>query len=621
MKKILVNIILQFLFWLCIFALARAIFLVYYWTLLREEHTGFLHTMASFWYALKLDAATACYLLVFPFFLLVVQSIFSPSWLNVLHKVYTAIVLFIFTLITTAELGIYFEWKTKLHYKALMYFAHPSEIYNSTETSTFFLLLGILAFQFLLGLFLYLKVFFVPVIKIKRHYLFSFLFLIITPVLLFIGARGGIQPIPINQSESYYSQHNILNLAATNSAFNLYISFYENHKNFGKNPFLFYDMAEAEETVKKLYAVPVDTAVHVLKTSRPNIVLLIMESWSADLIRTLGGDTAITPAFHELEKNGILFTNIYASGTRSEQGMGCIFSGFPAHPISSITVQPDKYVHLPSLTRVLHNQGYTTSYYFGGQLIYGNIKSYIIWNGFDRVKEIYDFSDTLPRGKLGIHDQYTLAQQIRDLNSEKQPFFSALFTLSTHSPFDMPLAEKTDWGYSDNINDYLNSAHYTDHCLGDYFRQAAKELWYDSTLFIIVADHSHYSQKNYSYFSPPYHKIPLLFYGNVIKDEYKGTTCNRVGSQADIVATLLPQLGLDTSVFHWSKNLLDPYTPQFAYVAFEEGIGWITPEGYFFYDSRMNHYYCKEIKAADESRIIKDGRSFLQVLFQEYMDH
>jgi len=185
----------------------------------------------------------------------------------------------------------------------------------------------------------------------------------------------------------------------------------------------------------------------------------------------------------------------------------------------------------------------------------------------------------------------------------------------------MPLAEKTDWGYSDNINDYLNSAHYTDHCLGDYFRQAAKELWYDSTLFIIVADHSHYSQKNYSYFSPPYHKIPLLFYGNVIKDEYKGTTCNRVGSQADIVATLLPQLGLDTSVFHWSKNLLDPYTPQFAYVAFEEGIGWITPEGYFFYDSRMNHYYCKEIKAADESRIIKDGRSFLQVLFQEYMDH
>ncbi|MCX6234281.1 MAG: sulfatase-like hydrolase/transferase [Bacteroidetes bacterium] len=621
MRRILINFILQFLFWILFFAFARVIFLVYHARLLAEEHTGFLHTLASFWYALKLDAATTCYILVFPFLLLVVQSLYSPPWLNVINKIYTAVVLFVYSLITTAELGIYFEWKTKLHYKALMYLMHPKEIYDSAETSTFIILLAILIIQFLGGLLFYLNFFYKPVIHFKRKIGFSVLFFIVTSAVLFVGGRGGLQPIPINQSESYYSRFNILNLASTNSAFNLYISFYENHKYLGKNPFNFYDLNDAKKEVSAIYSVPTDTTIQILKTNRPNIVILILESWAGDLIGTLGGEPGIAPEFHELEKSGLLFTNIYVSGTRSEQGMGCIFSGFPSHPISSIAVQPDKYTKLPSIIPILKNQGYATSFYFGGQLIYGNIKSYIIWNDFDRIKEVYDFDDSLPRGKLGIHDQYTLNEQLNDLMAEKQPFFSALFTVSTHSPFDMPIAEKIDWGYNANINDYLNSAHYTDHCLGDYFRKAAKETWFDNTLFILVADHSHYSQKNWNYYSPQYHKIPLLFYGNVIKDEFKGKTCARIGSQTDIAATLFGQMGLSAAAFHWSKNLLNPYCPQFAYVAFEEGIGWIRPEGSFFFDNRINHYYYDDLPSASKDQIIREGKSFLEVLFQEYLDY
>ena len=621
MKKIIYNLLRQFFFWLFFFALARALFLIYYSGLIIEDQMGFFHVIATFWHALKLDIATTCYILIFPFFLLLLQSLQSPKWLNVIHKVYTAILLFIYSLITTSEIGVYYEWKTKLHFKAFLYLSNPLEIYNSAETSKFFILIGILLVLFLVGFFFYLKVVYLPIVRFKRNIIFSFLFLLITPPLLLLGARGGIREIPINQSESYFSKHNFLNLAATNSAFNLYISFFENYKNFGVNPYHYFDDEIAKKIVSDIYYTPTDTTVNVLKTNNPNIVLLILESWSADLIESLGGEAGVTPAFHGMEKEGILFTNMYASGARSEQGMGSIFGGFPAHPISSITVQPDKYVHLPSLTRKLRDRGYFTSFSFGGQLIYGNIKSYIMSNEFDRVKEVYDFDDDLPRGKLGIHDEFTLDVLLHDITEDPQPFFSVLFTVSTHSPFDMPMDEKQDWGYNDDINNYLNSAYYTDQCLAGFMKEAKKQEWYENTLFIIVADHSHHSQKKWNFHSPEYHKIPMLFTGAVLKDEYRGTKHEKLGFQTDFSATLLAQLGVSADEFHWSKNLFNPYAPSFASVSFEEGIGWITPNGYFFYEDRIDRYYCKEFIPGTEEEEIKNGKAFLQVLFQEYMDY
>ncbi|HOW24947.1 MAG TPA: sulfatase-like hydrolase/transferase [Bacteroidales bacterium] len=620
MKRILYNLFMQILFWLMAFAIGRAIFMTYYANMIAQENAGFWHSMGAFWHALHLDLATTCYLMFFPFLVLVVQSFFSPKWMNWFHRVYTFLILMLYALLIGAENGIYYEWRTKLPYKALQILSHPSEIFNTAETGTFFILLAILLFQLISSYWLYVRFFFKPVIQLKRNIIFSILFFMITPVLLIIGARGGIQEIPIMQSQAYYSSHQILNLAATNSFFNFSASARENYRYKGKNPFIHYPPDEAEKTVKELYLIEKDSTSRILTTSRPNVVLLLLESWSADLIEALGGDQGITPSFDSLVTDGVLFTHIYASGTRSEQGMACLFGGFPAHPISSIAVQPDKYNHLPSLTRKMIENGYSTSFYFGGQLIYGNIKSYIYYNGFQRIKEIYDFDPSFPRAKLGIHDEYTLSEQIRDLSGEKEPFFSSLFTVSTHSPFDMPLAVKKDWGYNSVINDYLNSAYYTDRCLGDYFREARKQPWYDSTLFILIADHSHFSQKNWYYHSPEYHRIPLLFYGEVIKKEFRGSKIDRIGSQVDLAATLLSQLSIDDSAFVWSKDLLNPYTKEFAYVSFEEGIGWIVPEGHFFWVNNLNVFYSNELKAYT-GLINRQGKSFLQVVYQKYLDY
>lgn len=618
MKKILKSLLSQLIFWLLFFNITRLIFILYYLKIILVEKISFIDTLGVFWHSLKLDLATTCYILVVPFILLVIQSVWSPKWMNLINKVYTGFVIGVYSLSAAGEMGIYAEWKTKLTYKVIKYLSHPSEIFNSAETGTFYFLVFLFLFMFAGGVYAYNRFFHVHLEHERRNLWFTLVFFLLTPGLLVIGLRGGLQQIPINQSESYYSDHNILNIAAVNNAFNLYISIFENLQNFDHDPYVFMDQATADQIMKKIYQTQGDSTQRILKTSRPNIVLLILESWSADLIADLGGEPGITPEFDKLEKNGILFDQVYAAGSRSEQGMASVFGGFPGHPVSSITVQPDKFVKLPSLVKDLKKEGYSSAFYFGGQLIYGNIKGYIIFNGFDKIMEGYDFPESLPRGKLGIHDEFTLDYMVNDAGKLKQPFFSALFTVSTHSPWDQPFEKPLKWG--DNEREYINAALYTDHCLGEFFAKAKTKSWYANTLFIIVADHSHNSYRNWHPQSKEYHKIPLLFYGEPIRDEFKGTVWHKLGNQHDLPATLLCQLGLSAKEFRFSKDLFNPTTQDFAYYSTEDGVGWIRPNAYFTYDKAPDFYYWWTDPKLPDS-VKQEGKAYLQTVFGEYMNH
>lgn len=620
MFRIIKSLLKQYAYWLLVFAFLRLVFiLVYFPSILRQE-IPFLEVLSTFYYALKLDIATATYFLLIPFFLLLGQSLYSPKWVNMVNKIYTIIMLFTFVLINAIEIGLYSEWKTKLTYKAFSYLSHIDEIIKTAQTGQsillFLFLFGIVA----LGFFIYNRFFYTQIIHHKTNPASALFFFLLMPPILLMLARGGLQTIPINQSESYFSKHLILNNAATNSAFNLFISVNENVRNFDKNPFVEMPFEEAERIVNSILEKKSDSIPSILTSSEPNIVLLILESWSADLIESLGGEPGITPFFRSLEKDALLFDNVYGSGPRSEQAMAAIFSGFPAHPVSSITVQPDKYKDLASWVHLLNDKGYYTSFYFGGQLIYGNIKSYILFNNFDRIKEIYDFNPNLPQGKLGIHDEYTLLEMADDLDQVKEPFLSAIFTLSSHSPYDEPKPEVEVLAWGDNERKYINSAYYTDQSLKKFFEKARKSEWYKNTLFVIVADHSHNSYRNYIMQSSEYHKIPLMFYGDVLKPEFRGKMNTHLGYQPDLVSTLLYQLNLPATDYPWSKNLLDLNSSEFAYTAYEEGFCWLRPAGQISYEKRIDYYYKNTVPEFAFDSISKEGKAFLQVLFQDYMN-
>ncbi len=618
MNKLVFALFRQFIFWLVVFFVSRAIFLIYYNQSIANENISLQEVLLCFWYALPLDISTAGYMILFPFLLSIINSFLGFRWINSINLVYAVLLLLIYLLITSAELGIYEEWKTKLNFKALKYLSNPDEVYNSTVTSTFFLIIGLLIIQYVIFILFYIKYIHSKKVYLVRKVYPMIIFFCIGSVLLCIGIRGGFMAIPINQSQSYYSKLNILNLAAVNSGYNLMMSTLESYKVSEENPFLVMNMEKAEKIVNRLYQVEKDTTIRVLTTERPNILLIMLESWSADVIEAITGEKGITPRFNKLVNDGILFTETYVTGNRSEQSMVSIFGGFPATPIVSLSHNLDKILKLPSLIKILNGEGYHTSFYFGGQLIYGGIRSYLLVNEFDLIIEQKDFDKELPQGKLGYHDEYVFDRFLSDLITTEEPFFSVVFTQSSHSPYDQPKSETIQ--FAELENEYLNSVYYTDGCLGDFMDGAKKQDWYDNTLFVIVADHSHTTHKDWSVLSKEYRRIPLFFYGNVIKEEFRGTKTDRITSQNDIATSILKQMNLDEDEFTWSRNLFNPTTKEFAYFEATDGIGWITPNGHYTYYRRHNNYYQMEIPENIKDSIITDGKAYLQVLFQEYID-
>jgi phosphoglycerol transferase MdoB-like AlkP superfamily enzyme len=268
----------------------------------------------------------------------------------------------------------------------------------------------------------------------------------------------------------------------------------------------------------------------------------------------------------------------------------------------------------------LEAEGYHSSFYFGGQLIYGNIKGYLYYHGFDNIIEQADMDPMLPVGKLGIHDEYVMKRQLKDLNTLQQPFFSVLFTLSTHPPYDMPINKFNN--FAEIENKYLNAAHYTDSCLGDYFKIAKKTKWYENTLFVILSDHSHKTHKQWNFCAPEHFKIPMLFFGEVLRSKYRGTRIDKIGSQVDVNATLLNQLDIYTKSFKWSKDLLDPRSPAFAFYSWYDGYAWVTPKGHFAYENRFQKYFHLQADSGySQENLIREGKSYLQYTFQKYLEY
>ncbi|MEZ5197290.1 MAG: hypothetical protein R2764_13080 [Bacteroidales bacterium] len=166
----------------------------------------------------------------------------------------------------------------------------------------------------------------------------------------------------------------------------------------------------------------------------------------------------------------------------------------------------------------------------------------------------------------------------------------------------------------------MNSVHYTDKCLGDYFSKAKLQPWFKNTLLLLLPTIVIIRIKTGQCCSKDYRRIPLLIYGDVVKDSFHGITIDKIVSQNDISKTLLHQLELDANEFEWSRDLFNPVLPEFAFFEATDGVGWISPGGYFVYHRTLDRYLEYDIQAGLADSIIQDGKSYLQVLFQQFID-
>ena len=622
MKHYFQTLVKSFLCWLLFFIVVRGLFMVWHHALFTGIGIG--EKMAVFYHALSLDISTICYLLTVPLLLFSVQLFFNHKVISVLIRVVVALELLFVSIVSLAEIGIYGEWLCKLNYKALQYLNHPAEIFATASTGflvvAFFVIL-LLTVSFYI---LYVKVVLRPeIVALRKSYWKPVIVTFLMLGLFFTGMRGGVNAIPISQSAACFSNHKILNDAAINPLWNIVY----NVLNFGslnhKATYRFMESQEAENIVNELYYAEKDTLVSVLKHNEVNVVIILMESWTADLIESLTGTKDVTPNFHALEKEGLLFTRFYSNGHRSQQAISSLLGSFPPVPYYDITASLDKYKHLPTFSNVLRQQQYNTSFYFGGDLNYGNIRSFLYHANFKTIVEEKNLGYVSPRGKLGIHDEYMFMYHARELDGMEEPFFTILFTVSSHSPYDQPKdIPPLQWDVPE-IN-YLNSAKYTDYWLGAYFEEVKKQPWYDNTLFIIVADHGHPSHLSRSYHSETYQHIPMLWVGNVLKDEYVGERCGVVSSHVDVAPTLLNQLGYSKKDFRWGKDIFNPYYQHFAYFEVNNGFGFVTDSSSVVHYSFGDNNDFRTNFVGDEAQkepLLKKGKAYSQHLFETYLSY
>jgi phosphoglycerol transferase MdoB-like AlkP superfamily enzyme len=411
-----------------------------------------------------------------------------------------------------------------------------------------------------------------------------------------------------------FSKNENANLASINPFWYLINSVYKS-QNINSNAYHFLDDKEASQIVKSLYKTNNDSCLTITTTNQPNIITIVLESWTADVIESLGGEKEVTPFFHSLESQGLLFENIYAAGKRTDLMFPSLFSGFPAMPNVSVIKYSYKSQHLPFITHSMQQKGYQTSFNYGGELEFANMKSYLTQAKFDIIKGKELFPIEQWTSKWGVYDEVLFAKSISTINQLKPPFFAAILTQSTHEPFAIPIKPKFE-GSSESIK-FKNAAYYTDCCLKQFFENVKNEKWYNNTIFILVADHGHILPRNRDYSEPAAFKIPILITGPALKQEYQNKKIDKIGNQHDYAATIKSILNLKIDL-PFSNNLLNTNRSNFCYMNFDDGFVWKNDKSTFKYN--YSNKTTTFIVNNNDSTSIKEGMSFIQSAYQYFVN-
>ena len=599
-----------FLYWLLFFAIARAAFLLYHFQLTRTLSGG--EIFKTFLYGLRMDASFTAYICLFPFLLLLIKSFSVHLPINKIIRIYTYVLVIIISFLIIADLGLYTAWGYRMDATPLQYFKSPKEMGATISSAPVFSLLLIFIVLAVIYIFIYKKYFnpYIDRAQKKFHIADSFFSLFLL-AFLFIPIRGGIQKIPMIISDVYFSQKIFSDHAAINLPWNITFSILNQHN--PHNPFDYFSKEKSEQLVNSLYDTGPLRIPSILSVEKPNIIFIILESYTAKWVGCLGGVPGVTPNLDKIAADGLLFTHIYAAGDRSEKGQVAVLSGYPNQAITSIIKTPTKTLHLPSINQSLEKIGYHSSYTYGGELEFANIKSYLINIGINQLIDKYSFPVSERTTSWGVHDQYVFNRFYQDIHKEKQPFFAAMFTLSSHEPYDVPV--KPRFPGKDETTLFKNSVYYTDSIIGHFINTLKQDTLWKNTLIVFVADHGHPLPGHDPNDRPSKFRIPLIFSGGALS--MKGRI-NNIGSQTDIVTTILDQIHLPTKDFKWGKDLLDSSAKQFAFYSFNNGFGFVTPKGTETMDnvSRKPIYISPGFDTSD----LKYGKAYMQSSYQDFLN-
>lgn len=421
--------------------------------------------------------------------------------------------------------------------------------------------------------------------------------------LLFIAARGGVTVSTMNLSRAYFSKDNRLNHAAVNPAFSLMYSL--SHQDNFSGQYRFFDEQEAARQFSLLREQPcVDSLSLLEEGSRPDIYLIILESFSSHLFPSLGGEQVATK-LDSIANDGLLYTNFYANSFRTDRGLVSVLGGYPGQPSTSIMKYVSKTENLPAWPRSLKEKaGYETQYYYGGDANFTNMKAYLVNAGFDYLVSDVDFPVGQRLSKWGAHDDVLFSRVLEELTpyDSKHPRLRVVQTSSSHEPFEVPYDDKGRF-----TDQRARAFAYADSCAASFIDKLRSLPQWDKSLVVLVPDH--YGAYPVIEEALSRHQIPLIMTGGALIRKGRDET---FGSQIDIAATMLSAMGVDHDEFIFSRSLLNPCTDHFAFFADSSVIGMVSEKDSTVYnldaDMQLENYSNRSIGAA---------KAFLQTLYDD----
>ena len=566
--------------------------------------------IGDFWdviaHGLTLDLSTALYFLIIPFLITLVSLYWNNKVLTIILNVYNAIVALVLSLAFVADTSLYEFWQFKLDASCLQYLETPTEAMASVS-------MGYLALRFVIWMVVALLIFMAYRAIVRPLRTLSplplnyksaasglFALLVFVPLLV-VGIRGGLGESVTNIGQVYYSQNQFLNHSAVNPVFNFMDSMDQTAGTIPEYPFM--DEAERAQLMAGIYpteSVDIDT---LLRTKTPNIVVILLESCGGIFTEDIGGRKEIMPNLNRLVHEGVYFSQFYVNSYRTDRGTLCTWSGYPSFPTSSVMKIPSKSRFMPGIAKSLRNQaGYQTSYIYGGDINFTNMRSYLVTIGFDQLTWMKDYSMEEQRSaKWGVRDDITfetLSEQIARFKPDEH-YLIGYSTLSSHEPWDVPTQV-----LDDKISNAFN---YLDKCIGNFIDKMKGTPQWDNLLVILLPDHG------YSYFgvgeeNEMHDHVPMLWLGGALKAPRR---IEQLCNQTDLPATLLGQMGLSHDEFTFSRDVMSSnYTYPFAVHTYNNGITMKDSTGFAVYDLNANRIVVD--KSTDSEALIRRGMAILQ---------
>lgn len=588
-------------------AVQKPVFMAYY--AVEAAGAGFRGWIDVLWHGLTLDMTVAGYVTALPILVTLLSL-----WFRLPEKVWRGVLTGWFVLVAVAtavifavDVALYEHWGFRIDSTVLIYLTDPEEAMASVDfwlgvrqtlLAAVYAAGMIWAYRCILGIFDGRTVGW-------RVASLGSLAVVMLAGFDFLAIRGGTGASVANVSKVYFSPTQFLNHAATNPVFSFLASLGERVDYADEYPF-FDETTRAEKFDALRGNGPAAGASEpVLNTARPNVVIVILESFARTVMDAEVDGQPVMPYMQRLKGEGIWFENFFANSFRTDRGEVAILSGFPAQTRMSIMKLPAKSRNLPSVARSLAGEGYATSFAYGGDLNFTNQASYMYATGWQELTWQKDLRFDAPAADWGYDDALMcdwFADRVIALSDAGKPFLAGLLTLSSHTPFDVPYSK-----FDDKV---LNAMAFSDECVGKMIdRLKASPAWKD-LLVVLVADHGYPYPRTLTYNEPLRHRIPMIWTGGAVAGS---RVVEDYAAQIDIAATLLAQLGVAHDDFDYSKDIFAPEPPRkFAYYTFNDGFGVVDASGEAVWDATGDR-----VVTATNPELLDIGRTMLQTTYAD----